>query len=128
MLATTVPLSEYDHTWLPKREGFLFPNSRGEPFCSFSRNHTRLLKLSETTGWTLHDLRRTFATGMARLGTPIYVTEKILNHVSGSFGGAAGIYNRFDHWEERVTALKCWEEWVLNLTRYGAARHRQLTG
>jgi integrase len=35
--------------------------------------------------WTLHDLRRTGTTGMARLGMQLPVIEKILNHTSGSF-------------------------------------------
>ena len=33
--------------------------------------------------YTLHDLRRTFSSIMAKLGTPIHVTEKLLNHASG---------------------------------------------
>ena len=43
--------------------------------------------------WTLHDLRRTFSSGWARLRIPTEVTEKALNHTSGSFGGVAGVYN-----------------------------------
>jgi len=72
-----------------------------------------LHKLSGTSGWTLHDLRRTFATGLAKLGTPIHVTEKILNHVSGSLSGMALIYNRHDYWAEQVAAMKAWEERLL---------------
>jgi hypothetical protein len=30
-------------------------------------------------GWTLHDLRRTAATGMARLNFPPHVVDKVLN-------------------------------------------------
>ena len=44
--------------------------------------------------WTLHDLRRTFSTNMAKLGTPIHVTEKLLNHVSGTLSGVQAIYTR----------------------------------
>ena len=40
----------------------------------------------ELQHWVLHDLRRTFASGAARLGINLPVIEKVLNHVSGSFG------------------------------------------
>lgn len=110
-----VPLSDYDRTALPDHRGFLFLNANGDPFSSFAFNHRRLLVLSGTAGWTLHDLRRTFATGLARLGAPIHVTEKILNHVSGTLSGVAGVYNRFDYWEAQVTAMQRWERHVLDL-------------
>jgi hypothetical protein len=92
-----------------------FPNASGDAFSAFAFNHKALLKQSGTQGWTLHDLRRTFATGLARLSTPIHVTEKILNHVSGSVSGVAAIYNRYDYWDERVAALAAWEKHVLQL-------------
>ena len=37
--------------------------------------------------WTVHDLRRTFASGLAAIGVQLPVIERLLNHVSGSFGG-----------------------------------------
>jgi integrase len=46
--------------------------------------------------WTLHDLRRTAATGMARLNIAPHVVDKVLNHVSGTIRGVALVYNRFD--------------------------------
>jgi integrase len=59
-------------------------------------------------GWTLHDLRRTAATGMARLNFPPHVVEKVLNHASGTIKGVAAIYNRFAYLEERRAALETW--------------------
>jgi integrase len=44
--------------------------------------------------WVLHDIRRTVASGMARLGINLPVIEKLLNHVSGSFAGIVGVYQR----------------------------------
>ena len=113
-----VPLSDSVRALVAPRSGLVFPNSIGEPFCAFNFNHKRLLRRSGTAGWTLHDLRRTCATGLARLGTPIHVTEKILNHVSGSLSGVAGIYNRFEYWEERRAALLAWESYVLKLVSH----------
>lgn len=64
----------------------------------------------------LHDLRRTCATNMARLGIPIHIGEAILNHVSGSVSGVAAVYNRFDYIAEKRAALEKWEEFLLVLT------------
>jgi len=60
--------------------------------------------------WTLHDLRRTAATGMAKLAVPPHVIERILNHATGTFGGVAGVYNRFQYLPEMRQGLQVWEE------------------
>ena len=62
--------------------------------------------------WTMHDLRRTVATGLAGLGVALPVVEKILNHVSGSFGGVAGVYQRFAFATEKREALDKWAKRV----------------
>ena len=87
------------------------------PFCGWSSSLHSLHPLSRTAGWTIHDLRRTVATGMASVGVPIHVTERILHHVSGTQGGIIGIYQRYDYWEEQVQAIQRWEERVLSLAR-----------
>lgn len=58
--------------------------------------------------WSLHDLRRTVATGLQRLGIRFEVTEAVLNHVSGSKGGVAGVYQRHNWADEKRTALDAW--------------------
>ena len=55
--------------------------------------------------WTLHDLRRTLATGLQRLGIRLEVTEAVLNHVSGSRAGIVGVYQRHDYFDEKRQAL-----------------------
>lgn len=87
------------------------------PYNGFAFHLKQLQKASETSDWTLHDLRRTFATGLASLGVPIHVTEKLLNHVSGSHGGIVGVYQRFAYWEEQKDALAKWEEKIQSLVR-----------
>jgi len=62
----------------------------------------------QLTGWRLHDLRRTAASGMARLGHPIHVVEAVLNHKSGVLSGVAAIYNRHDYLAEKQRALESW--------------------
>jgi integrase len=69
----------------------------------------------EIPDWRLHDLRRTAATGMARLNIPPHVVDKVLNHASGTIGGVAAVYNRFAYLEERRAALEGWGRYVENL-------------
>ena len=57
------------------------------------------------TPWTMHDLRRTMATGLQRLGVRLEVTEALLNHVSGSRSGIVGVYQR--HGWETEKPLPC---------------------
>jgi integrase len=65
--------------------------------------------------WTIHDLRRTAATGMAGLRIAPHVVDKILNHVSGKISGVAAVYNRFEYSDERRAALEAWGRYVENL-------------
>jgi len=53
-------------------------------------------------------LRRTAASGMAKVGVDLPVIEKVLNHVSGSFAGIVGIYQRHDFADEKRDALDKW--------------------
>jgi integrase len=78
------------------------------------RLDARIAKLGKPLpAWVIHDLRRTFATGLQRLGVRLEVTEAILNHVSGSRGGIAGIYQRHDWATEKRAALDAWAAHVL---------------
>ncbi len=63
--------------------------------------------------WTVHDLRRTVATGIAGLGVQPHIVEAVLNHVSGHKGGVAGIYNRATYDKEKREALNLWAEHVM---------------
>ena len=66
--------------------------------------------------WILHDIRRSVASGMARLGVQLPVIERILNHISGpSFGGVAGIYQRHNFSDEKRHALERWGTHVADL-------------
>jgi integrase len=67
------------------------------------------------TPWRTHDLRRTVASGMARLGVPVAVVEKILAHRSGTFAGIVGVYQRHTFVPEMRTALERWCEHVERL-------------
>jgi integrase len=83
---------------------------------------------AEIPPWILHDLRRTAATGMARLNFPPHVVDKVLNHVSGTIRGVAAVYNRFEYLEERRAALEGWGKYVENLLKPSAANVVALRG
>jgi len=72
--------------------------------------------------WVLHDLRRTCATGMQKLGIALPVIEKILNHSSGSFAGIVGVYQLHDFAHEKRAALDAWARHVEDIT-WGKTGH-----
>jgi hypothetical protein len=68
--------------------------------------------MQSTVPWTLHDLRRSAASGMQRLGVQVEVIEAALNHRSGTFRGIVGVYQRHDYLDERRIALQRWTDHV----------------
>ena len=65
-------------------------------------------ELCSISGWRFHDLRRTIVSGMARMGVPPHVADKILNHQSGTISGVAAVYQRHEFLAERKEALGRW--------------------
>ncbi|WP_425416969.1 tyrosine-type recombinase/integrase [Oricola indica] len=93
---------------------FVFP-ARGRPersFSGFSKSKKALDAASGVTDWRLHDLRRTLATGLARLGTDPHVVEHILNHQTGTLSQVARIYNRHSYLPEKREALCKWADHI----------------
>ena len=91
------------------QEGPLVFSAHGQrPFQAFSMAKRELDRLSGVTGWRIHDLRRTCVSGMARLGIPPHVADKILNHQTGTISGVAAVYQRHDFMAERTEALERW--------------------
>lgn len=116
----TFPFGKMTADIIGKRgEGLLFPTEKdGEvPYNNWSTAKHVLDKQCDIPHWTLHDLRRTFATNLAALGTPIHVTEKLLNHSSGTVSGVAAIYNRHSYMDEMRTAVVMWESRLKVLMR-----------
>ena len=73
--------------------------------------------LAGLSDWRLHDLRRTVASGMARLGVSLPIIERVLNHTSGSFAGIVGVYQRHEFADEKRAALQLWAHHVEGLVR-----------
>jgi integrase len=93
---------------------YVFSNSGVRPFRNFTSAKRALDELSGVTDWRLHDLRRTCVSGMARLGVPPHVADKILNHQSGTISGVAAVYQRHDFLAERKLALERWGQYIEN--------------
>ena len=110
------------------RKGLLFTTTGETHVSGFSRAKRRLDALIEQTArqeaveagndpddavmdpWRLHDARRTLATALQRLGVRFEVTEAVLNHVSGSRSGVAGVYQRHGWGPEKLAALEAWAD------------------
>lgn len=99
--------------------GLLFParGARETPFNGWSKSKAALdRRLGDTVEpWTLHDLRRYFASTMARLGVKQEVTERLLNHRSGIISGIAAVYTLHDFMPEMRQAIDNYEEHLRTL-------------
>jgi integrase len=94
---------------------YVFSISGVKPFQNFTNAKRALDELSGVTGWRLHDLRRTCVSGMAGLGVPPHVADKILNHQSGTISGVAAVYQRHHFLAERKLALERWGQYIETL-------------
>jgi integrase len=109
------------------KEGFVFTTAGATAVRGFSRAkegiEAAILELlkegAEARGavkalerWTFHDLRRTVATNLQRLGVKLEVTEAVLNHVSGSRAGIVGVYQRHEYAAEKRAALEAWGRYL----------------
>jgi integrase len=90
----------------------VFPSERlasDRPVSGFSKALRTAQRISGVAAWTFHDLRRSVATGLARLGVAPHVTEKILNHSGGhSLSQLARVYNTYSYGKECRQALELW--------------------
>ena len=111
--ARTVPLSTAALAVLgdAQQEPLVFAS--GLP--DWSRAKARLDELVNIPAWVVHDIRRTTATGLQKLGVPLQVTEAILGHESGSKAGVVGIYQRHNYSTEKTSALEAWGAHVMAL-------------
>lgn len=101
---------------------FIFTSMGEKPFENVSRGKAELDRLIKKArkergelnigAWRLHDLRRTAASGIARLGVAPHVIEKVLNHTSGIISGVAAVYNRHQYTKEVGEALELWESHI----------------
>lgn len=80
-----------------------------------TRSVARCLKRFKRHGiapFTLHDLRRTCRTGLARLQVPNDIAERVLNHARN---GIEGVYDLHTYVDEKRTALDAWAVYLRGL-------------
>jgi integrase len=81
---------------------------RGEGFQRWGVYTTALReRLGDMPAWTLHDLRRTFRTGLGRLGIPSHIAELAIGHTRQ---GIQAVYDRHTYEREIGAALARWAE------------------
>jgi len=94
---------------------FVFTTNGTKPINGWSLPKRKLDAVSGVTGWCIHDIRRSVANAMQKLGIQLQVTEALLGHTSGSRGGIVGVYQRHNFAEEKRAALEAWGQHVTAL-------------
>jgi integrase len=95
---------------------WVFVGKRGASLANNPSRWTPILREASGLDFTLHDLRRTCATGCARLGASESTVSRILGHkaIAGTIA-VSGIYDRFDRLPEIRSALVAWSNYVETL-------------
>jgi integrase len=111
----SIPMAPMVRSILEARpqNGRSFVFGRGENgFSGWSKSKRRLDETIKIPPWRIHDLRRSCATGLSEAGVFPHIVESILNHVSGTRSGVAGLYNKAAHENEKALALTRWSQHV----------------
>ena len=116
----TIPLSSAAKAVLERvpriaNSEFVFTLSGKRAIQGWGVAKRRLDEIASIAPWVTHDLRRTAATGMQKLGIGLQVVESVLGHVGGSRAGVVGIYQRHTYDAEKRTALEAWGAHVITL-------------
>jgi integrase len=103
-----VPLSKaakaiIDAVPMVDNSDWVFTNDGKRPASCSTRFKARLNAASGTSGWTIHDLRRTARSLMSRIGVPTDHAERCLGHV---IGGVRGVYDRHEFLDEKRIAFE----------------------
>lgn len=118
--AHTIPLSAAALAVLaklPRMAGsdFVFTTTGTSPVSGWDRAKKSLDGLVDMPGWRVHDLRRTLATGLQRLGVDLQTIEATLGHCGGSRSGIVAVYQRHSFDAEKRIALDRWGQHVSRL-------------
>jgi integrase len=98
----------------------LFGVHSDKGFAAWDKSWKALVARSGVSGWTPHDIRRTFST---RLHDPLniepHIVEALLNHYSGHRASSAGVYNLAKYLPQMRNALALWEDYIGTLVEGG---------
>lgn len=115
----TFPIGERGRELLAAQNeiGLLFPakNKPHKPFCGWGKAKATLDELSGVTGWTLHDIRRTFRSGLGRLGVAPHIAERLVNHISARTD-MERTYDLYQYLPEMREAMDKWEAHITKIT------------
>jgi integrase len=108
-------LTEHVSTVKLSNSFLLFP-ARGKqqpskPFNGWSKSKLALDRASGVTGWTLHDLRRTYRSNLGRIGVAPHVAERLVNHLSAQTD-MQRVYDKWTYWPELKSAVDKYDEWL----------------
>jgi integrase len=112
---------------------FIFSTTGTSPMSGFTNFKKRIdralatLKQHDPTryegqfkdGWVLHDLRRTFKTGLAELGISSDIRDALVNHAPQ---GVEAHYNHAEHDAAKRAALLKWEAHIMGLLKADEGR------
>jgi len=106
----------------PKLGPYVFTTNGERPISGYGKAKIHLdkaiakarskAKQDPLLAWTIHDLRRTVATGLGRLGISRFVIARMLNHADRS---VTGIYDKYEYLDEKRHALESWAHYLGNL-------------
>jgi site-specific recombinase XerC len=82
----------------------------------------------ELAPWRLHDLRRTGASNLARMGFPPHLLAAVLNHSPGGTQGITAVYNRYRYGDEKRAALAAWARQCAGVGRAAAGKRGSSEG
>ncbi len=131
--ATVVPLSAPALAvlaGLPRLGPFVFALSEHNHVKDHSNIKARIDRASGVADWRIHDIRRTVATGLERLGFAYETRAAVLNHSKSAREGVTAIYSRHNYAAEKRHALEAWAAFLDglvnpapdNIVRLGTAR------
>jgi len=129
----SVPLSDQVKELLARQPAlpggdFVFSHDGSRPIDDFSRLKRAVDAIVKFEAqWCWHDLRRTAASGMQKLGVRVEVIERTLNHRSGAYRGVAGVYQIDAMDEARRDALQRWGDFVEHAVKGEAAPGKIVT-
>ena len=122
-----VPLTEFAAKLIRRgialsgESDFVFPSPLGDEAITphaATRAMSRWRKTLKIRDFRVHDLRRTCATGMARLGVPRFHISLVLDHVSVTHGTITGaVYDKYTYDAEKRAALDKWSTHLVELLR-----------
>lgn len=112
------PLGSLARSLLPVRKGLLFPSDADTPYSAWSKSKIELDKKLDIEPYQLRDLRRTYRTIHASIGTSRDLAERLINHISEQ-GELEKVYDRFDYAEPMQNAQYHYEEHLSKMIGIG---------